>query len=106
MQRRIPYFHRRLERQSSKEILQRSRPSRTWVCAHDAAQERNAATSIAIRGVRDFVVVHFAAELNRVFTRCVRDMIHELRDRIGPLKFRPLETAKSRKEITAKADAW
>ena len=49
--------------------------------------------------------MHFATEFQGVFTRSVGDVIHELRDRIGPLKFRPLEPAEPGEEVTAKTNA-
>src|SRR6266576_132961 len=40
-----------------------------------------------------------------MLARSVRDVIYELRDRVGSLEFRPLESSQTGEEIPAKADA-
>ena len=70
-----------------------------------ATQESDAATGIAIRGIGNLIAMHFSAKLEGMLSRGVRNVVDELGDGIGPLELRPLETAKSREEISAKTDA-
>lgn len=105
MQCRISDFNRRLERRAAKEVFEWARTVRSRIAAHNAAQETDTTAGIAVRRIRHFVVVEFATDFKGVLPGRVRDVIHNLRDRIGSLEFRPLESAETGKEISAKADA-
>src|SRR5580700_1404044 len=103
MERRIPDLNRRFEGLASQEIFQRSR---SCTCSDgDAAEECNTASSVAVCGVRHFVVVEFAAELQSMPPGDVGNVIDHLGDGVGSLKLRPLEAAQAGEEITAKSDA-
>src|ERR1700678_1155594 len=103
MERRISDLDRRFERLACQEIFEGSRSGSASDC--DATEKSYATSSIAVRGVRHFVVVQFAANFQSGPAGCIRNVIDYLRDRIRSLKLRPLETAQAGKEITAKSDA-
>src|SRR5258708_18654051 len=93
----------RLEWIAGKKIFQRCRAvSRSY--GH-AAQERDAASSVAKRAATHAVPLQFAAELEGMRSHSVGNMVDELGDRIRSVEFRPLERAHAGNEGSGKAHA-
>src|SRR5271165_6413966 len=99
VQSRVAYGYGCFEGIACEKILERSRSG-----IQDTAQERDAATGVAVGCVRDVVVVQLAAELQGMLAGCVGNVVNDLGDGVGPLELRPFETAGSG-EITGKRNA-
>src|SRR5258708_40247014 len=99
----IANLNGRLEWIAGKKIFQRCRAvSRSY--GH-AAQECDAASSVAKRAATHAVTMQFAAELEGMRSHGVGSMVDELRDRVRSLEFRPLKSAQAGNECSSESAA-
>ncbi len=105
---RVAGKNRGLERRAGKEILQLlsiEEIPRAAGIRSIAAQESDAATSVAEGSPGEGVAMDFAAEFQGMLAGVVGNVINELSDAVRSLKLGPLESAQAGEEISAKADA-
>src|SRR5215469_18104985 len=107
LQSRITYLNRGLQRGTGKEIFQRGRVQgscRVRGIRGVSAEERDTAAGVAESRIGHIVAMQFATKNHCVLARRVGDVIDELLDAVGALKFRPLEPPQPGEKVTAKAN--